>query len=123
MSYVRIVLRNRPITRDEERQLFARAVEVMPALSRNNGDSTMVSVEHVSKPEDFLREDKPRAVDVQLHNLSETISAEDRARITWGAIDMLRDVLGTAPDTTYQVDIEARPADGGRTLSILPTVV
>jgi len=111
MPYIQIVLTELSVTKDQERELTAGAIEVIAGGQRKNSHGIMVSIEEVCGIAKRPQEGRPGAVTVRVHVSPQTISAQDRAKITWATIGMLKGILGNHPDMTYQVAIEEAATD------------
>lgn len=103
MPYIEILLARLTITKEQENALKVGAIDVLDWLAHEQGESILVFVDESQGSS--VESDGPQ-VSVRLQASLQNISARDRARITWGMIDMLQRVLGRDVAVNYEVIIE-----------------
>lgn len=113
MAYVQIVLKGLHVTRRQERELTVATIALIDGSGGENCGGTMVSVEQ-ERGQQGWQVNQPTAVRVHIQLSDPIISAQDRARITWATVDMLKAVLGNNVGTTYQIFIADAASDEDR---------
>lgn len=102
MPYIEIAPKGLPLTKKQKRDLTARAIDVFDSLE-SKWESVLVFVEESDTP---LSEGECPHVAVHVKASPQSISASDRAKITWATIDMLKSILGNSMDVRYEVVLE-----------------
>lgn len=113
MAYVRIVLKGLHVTRRQERELVVATITLIDGIGCENSGCTMVSVER-ERSQRGVQPNQRTALGVHIQLSDPFVSAQERARITWATVDMVKAVLDNHARTTYEISIAAPAADEGR---------